>query len=65
MKKVQRALNRQLERVWRKLDRNLEELNKCKDHLDELKADREFMISLAMKLVQITEGKTRDVYPTE
>lgn len=65
MRRIQKALNRQLERVWRKLDHNLADMNECKDRLADLKADRESMISLAMKLVQITEGKTREVYPTE
>jgi hypothetical protein len=65
MRRIQKALNRQLERVWRKLDYNLAAINECKDQLADLKSDREAMISLAMKLVQITEVQTREVYPTE
>ena len=65
MRRIQKALRRQTEKVWRKLDVNLKDMNECKDRLEALRTSRESLISLAMKLVAITEGETHDVYPLE
>jgi hypothetical protein len=65
MRRIQKALRRQTEKVWRKLDVNLKDMNECKDRLEALRTSRESLVYLAMKLVAITEGETHDVYPLE
>jgi hypothetical protein len=65
MRLIQWILSRALERTWRKLDLNLVELDAAKERLADVKEEREALIHMAMKLVEITEGKTRDVSPME